>query len=416
MNPILIYELEIMDDENGLNGDKPIKPLRFITEVPVTGGVDPAPATISFFYAKHQSSIYKIYVSQDATIKSTTKWDSCILILEENGVVNNSSTCSGATKTASSTTSVANIAFGTSFASKADTPPTGYMDFLYNPIPLRFVTFKNKTGYDKICLNLQSKFNKDSCTGTGDIVIKNNDEYIHQVSPGGNISYAGFITGYYSKANGWHYSGRMTTDKVGVYVTTMEWTMFPESPLGTPPPGYTDHSVGITNIDLSAVNGFNFAGTLSVDSPTVCSTATRNSDGEANPAKFKLYSGTIAALPTSDVVLSNKCPSDSVVKDGTETKGCLSPCKYAIRHSLPHQDVICCSGSYSNSEKCTAKKFTWNGGSKKITHSELPYVQNLASPVTEHVYRWQFDDYAGDFSCQPGASFTYTILSPNSAY
>ncbi|WP_298773951.1 hypothetical protein [uncultured Shewanella sp.] len=411
INPILVYELQILEEAKKSSAD--IKPAAYVTAIPAQSGVPtPVPAPVSFFYAENQTMLYDIYVSQSSTVSKSTTWKHCQLSLVNGQVVSGQTTCGGATKTDNSTSTVGVYSFGTNFVTTIAKPPKGYMNYLWNVAPSRSVTIKNSTG-NKICFNMSSKFNKSQCTGTGDIRIDNGSQHVITVSEVGAMSHVGFITGSYDDSI-WTYSGNMP--KVGVYATALEWSIFPSKSVGSSEAGKTDHTIGMTNVDLSAVNGYNFAATLSVASDSICSTAMRDSAGNAQPAKYAVYSGVIAELPTSGIILKNQCPRDSLVSNLSDFKGCLSPCKLTIKNgrSTDFQNKVCCQGStYGSSTACTAATIDWNG--KSLKHDKLPYVKNLASPNTENVYRWQFDDYVGDFSCQPETSLVYTIYSANSS-
>ncbi len=426
VNPRLVYQCPDVTCDNLTGATQ----LEYVTAVPVQtqyGGVSPAPSPITFLKPADGPVSYMIFVSDTASVSPASTWKSCSLSVDGNGnVVASNTTCSGAVKTGNATHDVSTIAFGAPpFATTVATPPTGYQ--AYNTVPDRTITFKNTTQFD-LCLNLQSKFNTTGCTGTGDQLVAKGSEYVLQVSGaangGGSMSHAAFVTGYLDGTT-WHYSGH--NNQAGVYATAMEWSLFPTAPIGTPPANTTDHSVGMSDVDISVVNGYNFGVTLSSSSGAVCSSAT-TVKGLAQPALYKYYTGSISEFPKNAAKFNSLCPAKSVFKGSSVTQvvtdssnnflGCLSPCQYAAQIqsaagiSATQLNAICCSGTYDNSSLCTTTKIPWGNNKNNkfnfITHSNLPYVKNIKSN-SKNVYTWQFDDDNGNFSCEPGASYVFEI-------
>lgn len=428
VNPRLVYrcaEATCADLKNAVQ-------VGFVTAVPVqqqygTGGtVAKMPSPITFIEPVDGPVGYIVFVSDSAALTPKSTWKSCILSLDAQGnVAAPSTTCLGAVKTANATPSVATIAFGAPpFASTVATPPAGYN--AYNALPDRNITFKNATNVD-ICLNLESKFNTDGCKGAGDHLVAKQGSYVLKLSSaangGGSMSHAAFVTGYRSGGK-WHYSGQ--NPQAGVYATAMEWSLFPTAPVGSvnPPANTTDHSIGMSDVDISVVNGYNFGVALSSASGAVCSAATIKG-GTVQPALYRYYTGAISAFPEHKAGFEAICPAKpafggtgvtEVVRDKDGTfRGCMSPCQYATQIqkaagiSQDQLNAICCAAGtkYDDSAVCTGAEIPWGKGKKTkfnfIKHSQLPYVVNVKGD-SRNVYSWQFDDDTGNFSCQPGAS------------
>jgi hypothetical protein len=73
-------------------------------------------------------------------------------------------------------------------------------------------------------------------------------------------------------------------------------------------------------------------------------------------------------------------------KDKNAFEGCMSPCTYATANNSPEADAFCCTGAYNSPTACTAPL-------------QSSYVTNLKPPVSNHMYRFAYDDAIGDFAC-----------------
>ncbi len=434
-NPVLIYQCKTTACKSVTRQDKKV----FVSAIPKQpkyglSGTPPAP--ITFLSTNGQATSFKIFRASTQVIGSNTQWGSCVLSMNADGSLNHSlTTCQGAVVTSNSTSTVSALSFmAGNFTVTMQTPPGNINDLLQNPIPARSITFVNDSAYSELCLSLNSKFmtKGQSCSDIDGIVLTKKKPYTLIVSGkgadadkgGGSMSGAAFVVGF--KDNGvWQDTGRYKNTGL-VYATAMEWSMLPAAPVKSVATGMTDHSIGVTTIDISAVNGYNLGASLKPDEGTVCSTASRDSKGNAEPAQFSYYGTTFSKLPAQGVDLQGLCPSTApfpginttqvVTNSQNETVGCLSPCKYATYlnsigklPSYVNLPAVCCDGNYDNSQLCTATKLHWGSDKVNIAHEGLPYVANLAAPNTQQVYRWQFDDYKGTFSCDPKASFTFTL-------
>jgi hypothetical protein len=406
--------------------------ISYVTDVPPANGVPPANtdlpglAAVSFLKLNGKA-LYQYFQSNEGS------WYSCKLSITADGAVDSgSTTCTGATKLAqqsSSTVSVIALGAGFWMASQSGSAPTPAPS-KFNFTRTRTISFVNNTRYTAICLNSSDTFNDmptGKCTGPGDIKVLSGKPYTIKVPSGGYNSAAWFITGY-RKSGKWFNSGRDPNGNV--YSLVLETTMYPSGtkcyPTSQQPlfplsafsglPGgsraiaggnCSDYTVGVTNIDVSAVNGYNFGVTAYPSRPAVCGHSEHGSEGIPYSV-FSLYSAStnpMSRLPAqnSGQSLSSICPSDQTVATqagGAQFQGCYSACTYANLTRDPDADMICCSGDYSSYSSCTSS----------LDHSTLPYVSNMDS-YSKNVYSWAYDDNNGDFSCDPSASFTFVITN-----
>jgi hypothetical protein len=314
--------------------------------------------------------------------------------------------CSGAhVIQASSTAAVSVISLGVNFAAQATAAPS--------PAPrprvltaARQLTFRNDTQYPAICINGSNRFNNmrtGKCTGTGDRVVTKDKPSVIDVTASGIHSTAWFVTGYQTSQGTWFKTGR---DAGGHdYSITMEPTFYPTDnpPVGSGVSRYaaSDHSVGMTNIDSSMVNGYNFGLAIRASKATICSHV--NARGTTRYVLYGPNRDMTALLSahsrTAGNTLKSVCPTELLVNATGPFRGCYSNCAYANKHSAPDADLVCCSGAYSQKSECI---------SQGLDHNNLPYVKTLHANSVD-TYTWAYDDTNGDFSCDPNGSFTFAI-------
>lgn len=147
---------------------------------------------------------------------------------------------------------------------------------------------------------------------------------------------------------------------------------------------------GPSTIDISLVNGFNIGAKLSPSQDTACYIA--NSEG--GTPYFMLYKAgsTMATFPRKTLDLNAQCPSGSAIG----SLGCFSACSYATAYNTSNVDAYCCLGDYNTPETCTQPPTT-------------PYVKRVTGN-SRRAYSWAFQDYLGTFTCEPGTSFTFTLI------
>lgn len=316
-------------------------------------------------------------------------WKSCILGINAQGELDNSSTtCAGTVPIApNGADGVASFTLGAAMFTNAQcgTPPAKMSQT--NTLPLRSLTFINGASAKTICLQTDSSFEHPQCTGDGANKITSQTPYIINSSDlvNGSNSGVGQVSGFQLKdGDEWIDTGReVPSDQV--YATNLEWTVWPQ---------HTQHTMGPTTVDISLVNGFNVGATLTPDQDCVCSVA----DTEGGVPYFVLYKAGVpmAEFPKPEASLSILCPQGSEAPISQDNKyGCYSSCSKARYYESADQDQLCCSGSYNTPATCTDPP-------------SRPYVQNVNNYSTR-VYSWAFNDWRGTFTCEPTASFTFTV-------
>lgn len=397
----------------------------YVTLIPLQGAVvPPVPAPITFYQTNGQQATFALYQG------TTGNWRSCKFTVDANGdLVNADTNCIGAVKTNNSTDTVTMISFSAAgFTSSTLTPPPSANQTV--TVPDRTLTFINDTNYQAVCLNTQAKYNNpavNKCTDTtnGDNILKHGDanKLVVTVPPLGLISGAAAVTGYQTADGTWVNTGQYVNTQdpsnAPIYASKMEWTIFPTQPTTsmtntTVGDTITNHTIGMTNIDVSAVDGYNIGVELTSSQGVVCSTASYDAQGNVLPAEFNFYTGTLSKIPKTGFTLAGLCPAPaennfpySITDPDTGTfVGCLSECSYQkILHGVDSDAAqqACCAGNYATSTQCTQST-----NSRGQSHAQLPYVMNLENGA-ERVYSWAYDDVQGDFSCDPAASYTFTL-------
>ena len=317
-------------------------------------------------------------------------WDSCILgITADGGLDPVATTCVGVVATpAQGANGVPSFSMGAAMFSQSPIhwdPPTPSKT---NTLPSRGLTFINKTSVSTICLQTDSSFEHEECSGANKI-SKGGSPYVIDSSDlhEGANSGVGQVAAYQlTEGQQWVNTGMDSSSTV--YATNLEWTVWPEQDQYTPGP---------TTIDISLVNGFNIGVTLSPDRDTVCSVA----DTEGGTPYFVMYKANVpmAIFPKSPgTSLDEACPAENQVPDGSGAKtGCYSSCAYANIHN-EKIDETCCQGQYNSVSTCTLPP-------------TLPWAQDIDENSTR-VYSWAFEDWRGTFTCEPTAKFTFTITNP----
>jgi len=351
----------------------------------VGGPGGPVPATWVFLpLTDNQAQYFEFWQ------ESLQGWQSCVLgITAEGGLDATATTCAGVVPApANVPDGVPSFSMGVAMFKnlpiKTDPSP-----IKTNTLPSRGLTFINETGASTICLQTDSTFNHDECSGANKI-SKGGSPYVIDSSDllTGANSKSGQVVGYQLEANGaWVNTGRDATSGT-VYATKLEWTMWPEQNQFTPGP---------TTIDISLVDGFNAGVALLPDRDTVCSVA----DTEGGKPYFVMYAANVpmAIFPKSPgTALDKACPAENKAPDssGAET-GCYSSCAYANIHNEKINET-CCYAGYHSATACTLPP-------------TLPYTQDIDENSTR-VYSWAFEDWRGTFTCEPTAKFTFKIMNP----
>ncbi len=188
----------------------------------VGGPGGPAPQTWAFLPLTDNAAQY-FQLWQDTTDKG---WQSCILGITADGGLDTATTCLGTAATpAQGTNGIPSFTVGAAMFDNATyqkNPPKKTAPKQENTLPSRTLTFINKTGADKICLQTDSTFEHDQCSGANS--ISRDGSFV--------IDSSSFTDGYDSglaqvaayEADGiWTNTG-MGSDSV-VYATNLEWTV-----------------------------------------------------------------------------------------------------------------------------------------------------------------------------------------------
>jgi hypothetical protein len=318
-------------------------------------------------------------------------WQSCILGLNAQGELDDSNTtclgtvAPGAPKAANG---IPYFIMGAAMFADADCGTRPGRMSATNVLPARTLTFVNGSLANAICLQTDSSFEHPQCTGAGAHQITSQFPYVigsHELVNGSN-SGVGQVAAVQGEAGGdWTYTGRETSRSTQVYATNLEWTLWPQ---------HTRHSIGPTTIDISLVNGFNAGATLTPDQDCACYIA----DSEGGVPYFVLYKAGVpmAEFPRPPSSYDALCPEGNRAPiSGDVKKGCYSSCSKARYNHSPDQDRLCCSGRYNQPSTCTDPP-------------NQPYVIKTDSHSVR-VYTWAFNDWRGTFTCEPNASFTFTI-------
>jgi hypothetical protein len=360
-----------------------------ITNVPRwpkgNGGPGGAPPAIWVFVTIPDSGFKYFQLWQN----NGTCWQSCILGINAQGDVDNSSTTCLGVAPPTQNKGLSAYSFGTATFDKAAcaTPPANRSET--NTTPARSLTFVNNTSARTVCLQTDSSFEHPECTGAGANKVTSQSPYIIASSDlvNGSNSGVGQVSGVQVKdGDEWLYTGRGTSVNAQVYATNLEWTVWPQ---------HVHHTMGPTTIDISLVNGFNVGATLTPDQDCVCSVA----DTEGGVPYFVLYKAGVpmAEFPKPEATgLSLLCPQGSEAPISQDNKyGCYSSCSKARYYLSSDQDQLCCDGVYNTAATCTDPP-------------SRPYVQNI-NKYSTRVYSWAFNDWRGTFTCEPTASFTFSV-------
>lgn len=369
-----------------------------ITDVPrwpkANGGPGgPVPQTWVFLTIPEQGFKYYQFWQENPT--NAGCWQSCILGINAQGDLDNTNTTCAGTVLTNAQAGVPLFTLGAAMFAQATCGSAPAKRNETNTLPDRSLTFVNGTSAQNVCLQTDSTFEHPECSGAGANVITPQAPYIITSSDltNGSNSGVGQVSGIQVKAgDDWIYTGRGVSINAQVYATNLEWTAWPK---------HTQHTMGPTTIDISLVNGFNVGATLTPNQDCACYIA----DSEGGKPYFVLYKAGVpmAEFPKpQETLFSDLCPQGNgapISEDGT--LGCYSSCSKARYYGSADQDQVCCSGSYNTPETCTDPP------------SEA-YVQNI-NKYSTRVYSWAFNDWRGTFTCEPNASFTFTVTDLDEA-
>lgn len=176
---------------------------------------------------------------------------------------------------------------------------------------------------------------------------------------------------------------------------------------------------GASNVDISAVDGYNTTVKLYPESGEYCTYTVppENSNvlgagyydattplAEINP------SGGLKALCTKSSQLpagyAGKVNAWNLLKTDTaeDFEGCLSPCAYAEKYSPVDAPRFCCKPPFHSPETCNATK-------DEIGANTSTYNTNVVSSF-KNVYGFAYGDAGSDYACPPETNFVVEFISP----
>lgn len=170
-----------------------------------------------------------------------------------------------------------------------------------------------------------------------------------------------------------------------------------------------------TNLDVSAVDGYNFGVILYPAFPSYCLSTIGGESTNAMGVNIYSQQNPIAQLlPQNNESLSALCSSSSqlptngsgtawnlsLLSSNGDFKGCYNPCSYAVANGLPQTtiDQYCCTGSDATWQSC------------KVAGTSS-YVTNMNPPISTGIYRFAYDDATGDFGCPGMTNYVVSIVS-----
>lgn len=357
--------------------------------------------------------IYNLYY------QSGGSWYGCNVSLLNGNIVSAQTTCQGTVinQPQSSTSNVYTLAMGSfawplTSAPASPAVPTGYAN--------RSIEFINNTNHSYI--RIQGTCNAlAACSSGYDVSLANSGgNTTISVGPSAMTSGAFYVTGYCDggtcgsyPTGPWVATGGHTAGDNGghPYATKVEPTFLVIN---------SDVPTGASNIDVSAVDGYNIGvklyptGTLGGDYCTY--TVPPES---SNVLGAQLYNSTsvLAQVPQT-TNLQTLCQNSSQlppsytsgqwvlsVISGTFT-GCMSPCTYATKtygaNSLTAQQ-FCCTGSYNTPATCDV-----TSGSQ-VGANTSSYVDNVYQSF-QNIYPFAFGDAGSDYACPADSSFIVDFI------
>lgn len=367
-------------------------------------------------YSSSSNYNYTLYYSDG------TNWNSCTVVIT-NGSVNNGAggtTCPGAvikppTSSGSSVSNVYYLALGSSafptVSSKAPSPAPSAPNYAAG----RRFKFINNTSYANIQIGMvctqSANPNSTNCSNT---------ENLAQIPQGGSFTFVvdqptdnsptplpglnsfGFHMSAYQKTaqSSWITTGGYSAGGTP-YATKIEPTVQPVT--------YNSNNLpipaGPTNLDVSMVDGYNINVKMYPKGSKYCTYTvppeSSNILGAGLYSSNSVLANMLIDTPRSVCKNSSQLPPGQQggwnlsVKESGGFKGCRSPCSYATKKygtkSNQFMQMCCPASSGYGPTNCPAANTSW--------------VSNLASPQSQSVYRFQYDDAASDYACPADSEF-----------
>lgn len=384
-------------------------------------------------YSSSTNGTYELYYGTTNTPESNRTiavqelfdWFSCKLVLSDGKIDTKNTTCPGAAINApavsgSSSSNVYTVTMG-AIAWPSSLPPTN------TPVATdygkREITFKNETRYHmirvgQVCTKSDNPNNLSKCQTTQNLFeIKKGESDTFTVDnakeegthfPAGLKSYAFTVTAYQKTSKDavvetGGYDGGLP------YATKVELTSMPVNTSE----GYQAPQ-GATNVDISAVDGYNISAKGYPSAPTYCTYTVPPENSNLLGAAEYSQTTPLAQISAGQRVCktSSQLPSGSTAtawdlqRNDTagNYQGCMSPCTYAKAKSSDDVDLFCCLGAYDTPGTC-------DQAAGVLGANNSTYVSNLVAPVSNRVYRFAYDDAIGDFACPAETDFIIEFTS-----
>ena len=343
------------------------------------------------------------------------KWYGCKLVLSA-GAIDSKTTCPGAVLNPPATSSnVYTVAFGASAWPASAKPPVAPVDTDYGK---RSIAFVNNTQYASIRIGMlctvSANPSNPACVNKSDLLeVKKGQRMVFQVDdktaegkayPAGLVSYAFVMTAYQNAGGEWVSSGGYGENQP--YATKIELSSLP---VRTNASGQ-QFPTGATNIDVSAVDGYNVGVKAYPSTPSYCTYTVPPESSNALGAGLYDESAPLATISATAATCraSSQLPTRArrgawnllVVDSDGDFQGCKSPCTYAsakFGSQTTQAARYCCTGTFGTPASCDQP-------AGKPGANTSTYVQNLGS-MTKNVYRFAYDDAIGDFACPAQTNF-----------
>ncbi|CAA0098832.1 Uncharacterised protein [BD1-7 clade bacterium] len=176
---------------------------------------------------------------------------------------------------------------------------------------------------------------------------------------------------------------------------------------------------GASNIDISAVDGYNTTVKLYPEQGAYCTYTVPPENSNVLGAGYYDTATPLAEINPPNG-LEALCDSSSQLPakySGTisqwkltkmdsakKFEGCMSPCAYASKHKPKDKDRFCCTGSFDTPAACDA-------AAGDIGANTATYNSNVVSTFT-HVYGFAYGDAGSDYACPPETNFIVEFVAP----
>ena len=393
-------------------------------------------AQTGYLYSTSQQAFVGAYdpssttASYDLYYQDTSgDWHGCTIALKNGSIENTTKTCPGTViNPPVSSSNIYTVGPGAIAWPKATSTPTTHEAVNYSK---RKITFINNTDHANIrigqhCTVSDNPNNKNCANNQKLFEIAQNDKAVFYVdgdsstpsnSPLFGLTSNGFTVTAYQHENGgdWVQTGGYGKGQ-RVYATKIEFT-HPAVKHQSTNGKQVQIPTGATNFDISAVDGYNISVSGYPEKPTYCTYTVPPEGSNVLGAGKYSENSVLASINANKTICesssqlpsgydkNNPKPWNLVVEKNGQYQGCKSPCSYATENKDPDAAKFCCSKpTYHSPAACDQQPGV-------IGANNSTYVTNLKSPITNHVYRFAYDDAIGDFACPAETNFV-VVFAP----